>query len=379
MDDVLLYNRALSASEILALATIAPPNTAPTLNPIGDKNATADSELAFTATASDPDPDTPTFTLADGTSGTVPAGATIGSSSGAFSWTPTGAQVGPTPSTWRPTAPPPTARRSPSPWPRRTSRLRSTRSATRTPPPTASSPSRRPRAIPTRRHAHLHARRRHLRHGARGRHDRIEFGRFQLDADRSPGRPAHLRRVRLRRHRLRLRDDHRHRGRGQHRAYARPDRRQERHRRQRAPARRPRSHPTRDTLTFYARRRHLRLGGRGRLIIGAGAFSGTVRSPGRPAHLRRVRLQRSASDCETITVTVAAAGSPQPPSPTSTATARPTSRCTGRASTLVLRTTESPPSPTWGIDGDVIGAGELRRHRRRRLRHLSSLRGRAGT
>ena len=94
MDDILLYNRALSASEVAALATITPPNSAPTLNPVGDKTATAGTELAFTATATDPNAgDTLTFSLANGTSGTVPAGASI-TAGGAFTWTPTAAQVG---------------------------------------------------------------------------------------------------------------------------------------------------------------------------------------------------------------------------------------------------------------------------------------------
>ena len=77
MDDVLLYNTALSASEIAALAGVAPGNTPPTLNPVGNKSAQVGSQLAFTATATDPDAgDTLTFSLANG-SGSVPAGASI--------------------------------------------------------------------------------------------------------------------------------------------------------------------------------------------------------------------------------------------------------------------------------------------------------------
>ena len=68
MDDVLLYNTALSASEIAALAGVAPGNTPPTLNPVGNKSAQVGSQLAFTATATDPDAgDTLTFSLANGT------------------------------------------------------------------------------------------------------------------------------------------------------------------------------------------------------------------------------------------------------------------------------------------------------------------------
>ena len=92
--DVCVSDGTASDCETITV-TVAAANTAPTLNPIGNKNATAGSELAFTATASDPDAgDTLTFSLANGTSGSVPAGASI-TSGGAFSWTPSGAQVGP--------------------------------------------------------------------------------------------------------------------------------------------------------------------------------------------------------------------------------------------------------------------------------------------
>jgi hypothetical protein len=51
--------------------------------------------MTFTASATDPDAgDTLTFSLAAGTSGAVPTGATIGASTGVFSWTPTEAQDG---------------------------------------------------------------------------------------------------------------------------------------------------------------------------------------------------------------------------------------------------------------------------------------------
>ena len=94
MDDVRLYNTALSASEIAALASITPGNTPPTLNPVGNKSAQVGTQLAFTATATDPDAgDTLTFSLANG-SGSVPAGASI-TSGGNFTWTPAAGQVGP--------------------------------------------------------------------------------------------------------------------------------------------------------------------------------------------------------------------------------------------------------------------------------------------
>ena len=94
MDDALLFNTALTASEIAALATITPGNGPPTLNPVGNKSAEVGTQLAFTATATDPNAgDTLTFSLANGTSGSVPAGAAI-TSGGAFTWTPIAGQIG---------------------------------------------------------------------------------------------------------------------------------------------------------------------------------------------------------------------------------------------------------------------------------------------
>jgi hypothetical protein len=49
-------------------------------------------ELTFTATATDEDIPTLTYSLADGISGSVPPGASINATSGLFSWTPTEAQ-----------------------------------------------------------------------------------------------------------------------------------------------------------------------------------------------------------------------------------------------------------------------------------------------
>ena len=71
---------------------VAELNEPPVLDPIGNKTAAAGSELTFTATASDPDlpPQVLTFSLGP----TAPAGATIDSLTGAFSWTPTPDQVG---------------------------------------------------------------------------------------------------------------------------------------------------------------------------------------------------------------------------------------------------------------------------------------------
>jgi len=60
-------------------------NTAPTLDAIGDRSVDEGSELTFTATASDPDSPVNglTFSLVN-----APAGATIDSETGAFTWTP---------------------------------------------------------------------------------------------------------------------------------------------------------------------------------------------------------------------------------------------------------------------------------------------------
>ena len=75
--------------------TIDPVNDAPELAAIGAKSVAEGSALAFTATASDADlpAQTLSFSLDDGSGGSVPAGATI-TAGGAFSWTPTEAQGG---------------------------------------------------------------------------------------------------------------------------------------------------------------------------------------------------------------------------------------------------------------------------------------------
>ncbi len=69
-------------------------NTAPALGSIGNQNINEGSALTFTATATDSDfpADTLTYSLENGTAGNVPTGATIDSTTGAFSWTPTEAQ-----------------------------------------------------------------------------------------------------------------------------------------------------------------------------------------------------------------------------------------------------------------------------------------------
>jgi uncharacterized repeat protein (TIGR02543 family) len=74
--------------------TVNEVNLAPSLDLIGDKEINEGSELGFTAAASDADLPAPTltFSLAAGSEGEVPAGASINPDSGLFSWTPTEAQ-----------------------------------------------------------------------------------------------------------------------------------------------------------------------------------------------------------------------------------------------------------------------------------------------
>jgi Ca2+-binding RTX toxin-like protein len=78
---------ALRDSHVVTI-TVFPINEAPTLNPIGNKSVDEQTRLTFTASATDPNStDTLTFSLI-----AAPAGATIDSTTGAFSWTPTEAQ-----------------------------------------------------------------------------------------------------------------------------------------------------------------------------------------------------------------------------------------------------------------------------------------------
>ena len=85
VDNVQIYSKALSASEISALA--AAPNQAPVLAAIGNKTAAVGQALTFTATATDPDAgQTKTFSLTG-----APNGAAINATSGAFTWMPVAA------------------------------------------------------------------------------------------------------------------------------------------------------------------------------------------------------------------------------------------------------------------------------------------------
>ena len=74
--------------------TVSEVNDAPVLGPIGPMDTDEMVPLVFTATATDIDlpADTLTYSLADGSSGSIPEGADIDPSSGDFSWTPTEAQ-----------------------------------------------------------------------------------------------------------------------------------------------------------------------------------------------------------------------------------------------------------------------------------------------
>ena len=80
----------LSGSEKITV-TVNEVNTAPTLDPIGDQTVAELTQLSFTATATDSDAPSQglTFSLSDGAAGQVPAGASIDSTTGIFSWTPT--------------------------------------------------------------------------------------------------------------------------------------------------------------------------------------------------------------------------------------------------------------------------------------------------
>ena len=83
----------LADSETITV-TVNELNVAPVLDAIGNQTVNELALLSFTATASDADDpaNTLSFSLASGTGGAVPAGASIDSGTGLFSWTPTEAQ-----------------------------------------------------------------------------------------------------------------------------------------------------------------------------------------------------------------------------------------------------------------------------------------------
>ncbi len=78
----------LSASTPIAI-TVMPVNRSPDLLPIGPKTGKEGENLAFTAQATDPDGDPLTFTVHS-----LPAGASLDSATGAFTWTPSYEQAG---------------------------------------------------------------------------------------------------------------------------------------------------------------------------------------------------------------------------------------------------------------------------------------------
>jgi hypothetical protein len=90
--DVVVSDGLLSDSETITV-TVTEGNVAPVLGAIGNQTVAEETLLTFTATATDHDipAQTLTFSLGNGTSGAVPAGAAI-TSGGNFTWTPTEAQ-----------------------------------------------------------------------------------------------------------------------------------------------------------------------------------------------------------------------------------------------------------------------------------------------
>lgn len=78
-----------AASDTEAVAIGVAPNQAPVVSSIADQSVNYSNKLTVTPTGSDPDSDPITWTGAN-----LPTGATVSSSTGRFTWTPTQAQVG---------------------------------------------------------------------------------------------------------------------------------------------------------------------------------------------------------------------------------------------------------------------------------------------
>ena len=87
IDDLRVYNRTLIAAEIQQLYLDA--DQPPVLAPIGPKSVLANQTLTFTVSASDPDSSNLTYSATP-----LPVGASLNSSTGAFSWTPSLSQTG---------------------------------------------------------------------------------------------------------------------------------------------------------------------------------------------------------------------------------------------------------------------------------------------
>ena len=90
---VVVTDNATLTDEEEIQVTVTEVNQAPTVTAIPDKTVNEEAALTFTASATDPDvpANTLTFSLQAGTD-PVPSGASINSSTGAFTWTPTEAQ-----------------------------------------------------------------------------------------------------------------------------------------------------------------------------------------------------------------------------------------------------------------------------------------------
>ena len=89
IDDVRLYDSVLTSTQIVALATNALPNTAPTLGAISNQTLMAGATLVVTNIATDPDVPAQTITFSLLSS---PGGANINASNGLITWRPTVAQ-----------------------------------------------------------------------------------------------------------------------------------------------------------------------------------------------------------------------------------------------------------------------------------------------
>ena len=78
----------VASAPVAVSITVNPTNVAPVLSPIGNKTVSEGASLTFTATASDADGDTLTYSLDSGN----PSGSSINPTTGVFTWTPTAAQ-----------------------------------------------------------------------------------------------------------------------------------------------------------------------------------------------------------------------------------------------------------------------------------------------
>jgi len=88
IDDVMIYNRALTAAEVSSIYDIQKIEpTAPVLASIGNKSITVDTALAFTISAQDSDNDSLAYSATN-----LPSGATFNATTKTFSWIPS--QVG---------------------------------------------------------------------------------------------------------------------------------------------------------------------------------------------------------------------------------------------------------------------------------------------